>query len=40
LDFSFFYGKSYGWFKEDGLVYEWWQKKKLERKNNKLNKKK
>jgi len=39
LDFLFFCGKSYGWFKEGGLVYEWWQKKNKLRRKKKENKK-
>ena len=30
-----FYGRSSGWFKEGGLVYEWWQNKKNGKKNKK-----
>ena len=39
IGFFIFLGKSYGWFKEGGLVYEWWMNKKRERKKRKEEKK-
>lgn len=34
-----FIGKTYGWFNEGGLIYEWWKNKKIARKNKKNNNK-
>jgi len=28
IGFFIFYGKSHNWFKEGGLIYEWWKEKK------------
>ena len=28
IGFFIFYGRSNGWFKEGGLVYEWWKNRK------------
>ncbi len=27
IGFFIFYGKSHNWFKEGGLIYEWWKNK-------------
>ena len=35
IGFFVFIGKANGWFKEGGLVYEWWQNKKREKKQKK-----
>lgn len=33
VGFFIFFGKSNGWFKEGGLVYEWWKAKKAAKAN-------